>query len=161
MPRYAMLSLIGIISILIVYLLVIPASMSWKRKILVLILSLNTAALMYFAVRDILGRADPYPRPGKYTIRFVEKNKRDGKIYVYVTGKRGDPNFEPRLLLLNENDFNGGKSHSGTKEMLEIGQEGDGQLQLELQRKDHWYGPNESVINVQDPLMEILDHKNE
>ena len=45
--------------------------------------------------------------------------------------------------------------------MLEIGQEGEGQLQLELQKQNNWYGPNESVITVQDPLMEILDHKNE
>ena len=76
-----------------------------------------------------------------------------------MTGKKDDHNFEPRLLLLDPTEMNRRRSQQGTDEMLEIGQEGQGQLMLELRKKNSWYGPNESAITVQDPLRDILDPK--
>lgn len=159
MPRYVMLLASAILSLLIIYAIVLPAQMKLKWKLLVFMLSFGSAGLTYFAARDIFGRADQFPAPGKYNIRFAEKNKKDGNIYVYVTGKRGDPNFEPRLLVLNPAEMNGSKSDGNIGKMLEIGQEGQGQLQLELGKRRSWYGPAESVISVQDPLMDLLDPK--
>lgn len=159
MPRYVMLLAIAILSLLIIYAIVLPAQMKLKWKLLIFMLSFASAGLTYFSARDIFGRADKYPLPGKYNIRFAEKNKKDGKIYVYVTSKRGDPSFEPRLLVLDPTEMNGSKSDGHIGKMLEIGQEGQGQLKLELRKKRAWYGPNESTISVQDPLIDVLQPK--
>lgn len=161
MPRYALLFIVAVLSLLCIYATVIASDLSLKRKIFIFILSFNAAFMTFFGARDILGRADPFPEPGKYNIRFAEKNKKDGKIYVYVTGKRHDPNFAPRLLLLEPNTLNGGKSARDIGKMLELGQEGQGQLQLELHRRGYMHDNNESSINIQDPLREFLPPKEE
>ena len=160
MPQYVIFLIIAALSIIVVYVIVIPSALKLRWKLMIFLLSFSGAALTYFAARDIFGRADPFPLPGKYVIRFVEKNKKDGKIYVYVTGKRNDPAFEPRLLLLDPEKM--GRNKKGTpitSQMLEIGQEGQGQLQLELKKKNSWYGPSESSISIEDPLTDILEPK--
>lgn len=159
MPRYAMFLAIAALSLLVIYAIVIPAQIKLRWKLLVFLLSFGSAGLTYFAARDIFGRADQFPAPGKYNIRFAEKNKKDGNIYVYVTGKRGDPSFEPRLLIIDPKTMNGSKSDGNIGKMLEIGQEGQGQLQLELTKKRAWYAPSESSIKIQDPLMDLLEPK--
>ena len=159
MPRYALFLLGAILSILCIYAAVISSAMPIKRKLFVFGLSFAAAFLAYFGVRDMLGRADPFPSPGKYNIRFAEKNKKDGKIYVYVTGKKGDPNFTPRLLMIESSGVNGSASARDIGKMLEIGLEGQGQLQLELQGHGRMYGDPKSSITIQDPLQEFLPPK--
>lgn len=159
MPVYALLFIAAIISILLIYLGVIASTLSIRRKILVLCFSFTAALLTYFGARDLLGRADPYPRPGKYDIRFAEKNKKDGKIYVYVTGKRHSHNFTPRLIIIDPEKLNGSASAQDIAKMLEIGQEGQGQLQLEMRQNGSLYGDHEYRITIQDPLQNFLPPK--
>lgn len=160
MTKYAVLLGMAMLAVLVVYLILVPLKIKFWIKFVSLILAGSAALLFYFSARDIIGRADPFPESGDYSVRFAELHQASGKIFVYVNGKTTDTAFTPRLFVFDSKTFQKHYGKNGLSEILSLARKG-GQIKLKVERRA-WYGGEDNAdLTIDDPFGDSLPPKNE